>query len=165
MSFSTSAFARCLARHARRYSTKPLETRTDARRVIFSGIQPTGILHVSSRNPISVLVSCSRDTFQLGNYLGAISNWVKLQNEARPDDDILFTIVGWHALTLPQNPKELSVSRRDMLATLLAFGIDPKRSVLFYQEDVSHPDNLLKDPSETSTRTSAMSNSHGYSTV
>ncbi|KAF8872659.1 hypothetical protein CPB84DRAFT_1838988 [Gymnopilus junonius] len=87
-----------------------------AGRVIFSGIQPTGILH-------------------LGNYLGAISNWVKLQNEALPNDEILFTIVGWHALTLPQNPQQLSASRRDMLATLLAFGIDPKRSVVFYQED------------------------------
>ncbi|KAF9557741.1 tryptophanyl-tRNA synthetase [Agrocybe pediades] len=85
-------------------------------RVIFSGIQPTGILH-------------------LGNYLGAISNWVKLQNEALPNDDVIFTIVGWHALTLPQNPKELSASRRDMLATLLAFGIDPSKSVVFYQED------------------------------
>lgn len=73
---------------------------------------------------------------QLGNYLGAISNWVKLQNESPPEDDILISIVGWHALTLPQNAKELSTSRTDMLATLLAFGINPKRTTLFYQEDV-----------------------------
>lgn len=73
---------------------------------------------------------------QLGNYLGAISNWVKLQSESPPEDDILISIVGWHALTLPQNAKELSTSRTDMLATLLAFGINPKRTVLFYQEDV-----------------------------
>ncbi|KIM49602.1 hypothetical protein M413DRAFT_15590 [Hebeloma cylindrosporum] len=85
-------------------------------RIVFSGIQPTGELH-------------------LGNYLGAISNWVKLQNEARSNEQVLFSIVGWHALTLPQNPKDLSRSRADMLATLLAFGIDPKRSVVFYQED------------------------------
>ncbi|KAJ7684379.1 hypothetical protein DFH06DRAFT_5420 [Mycena polygramma] len=83
-------------------------------RTIFSGIQPTGIPH-------------------LGNYLGALSNWVKLQNE-NPQDKIIFSIVGWHALTLPQNPKELAASRRDMLAVLLAIGIDPKRSVLFHQD-------------------------------
>ncbi|KIJ95143.1 hypothetical protein K443DRAFT_109264 [Laccaria amethystina LaAM-08-1] len=85
-------------------------------RVIFSGIQPTGIPH-------------------LGNYLGALSNWVKLQRNAAPDDELFFSIVGWHALTLPQNPEELSASRVNMLATLLAIGIDPKRSVVFYQDD------------------------------
>lgn len=73
---------------------------------------------------------------QLGNYLGAISNWVKLQNEAPPEDDIIISIVGWHALTLPQNPRDLAVSRTNMLATLLAFGINPNRVVLFHQEDV-----------------------------
>ncbi|KAJ7041993.1 hypothetical protein C8F04DRAFT_1030925 [Mycena alexandri] len=83
-------------------------------RTIFSGIQPTGIPH-------------------LGNYLGALSNWVKLQNE-NPQDKLIFSIVGWHALTLPQNPKELSASRRDMLAALLAIGIDPKRSIVFHQD-------------------------------
>ncbi|KAJ7184550.1 hypothetical protein C8R46DRAFT_1064398 [Mycena filopes] len=83
-------------------------------RTIFSGIQPTGIPH-------------------LGNYLGALSNWVKLQNE-NPRDTLIFSIVGWHALTLPQNPKELAASRRDMLAVLLAIGIDPKRSTVFHQD-------------------------------
>ncbi|KAJ7765744.1 hypothetical protein B0H16DRAFT_1309884 [Mycena metata] len=83
-------------------------------RTIFSGIQPTGIPH-------------------LGNYLGALSNWVKLQND-NPQDKLIFSIVGWHALTLPQNPKELSASRRDMLAVLLAIGIDPKRSIVFHQD-------------------------------
>jgi tryptophanyl-tRNA synthetase len=72
---------------------------------------------------------------QLGNYLGALSNWVKLQNE-NPQDKFIFSIVGWHALTLPQNPKELAASRRDMLAVLLAIGIDPKRSILFHQDSV-----------------------------
>ncbi|KAF9480901.1 tryptophanyl-tRNA synthetase [Pholiota conissans] len=109
----------CLARHSRRYTTAPAahsETATERKRTIFSGIQPTGILH-------------------LGNYLGALSNWVKLQNEARPTDDVIFSIVGWHAITLPQDPKQLSKSRKDMLATLLAFGIDPKKAVVFFQED------------------------------
>ncbi len=45
-------------------------------------------------------------------------------------------IVGWHALTLPQDPKALSASRWDMLATLLAVGLDPKRSVIFHQDQV-----------------------------
>ncbi|KAG6916902.1 hypothetical protein DXG01_004735 [Tephrocybe rancida] len=84
-------------------------------RVIFSGIQPTGVPH-------------------LGNYLGALSNWVKLQKEAAPEDELLFSIVGWHALTLPQDPDALALSRRDLLATLLAIGLDPKRSVLFHQD-------------------------------
>ncbi|KAF8172075.1 hypothetical protein BJ912DRAFT_1034170 [Pholiota molesta] len=109
----------CLARHARRYATGTAahsEPKIERGRIIFSGIQPTGILH-------------------LGNYLGALSNWVKLQNEARPTDDVIFSIVGWHAITLPQDPKQLSQSRKDMLATLLAFGIDPKKAVVFFQED------------------------------
>jgi len=73
---------------------------------------------------------------KLGNYLGALSNWVALQNNARLDDTLLYSIVGWHALTLPQNPKELLASRRDMLAALLAVGLDPKRSILFHQDHV-----------------------------
>jgi tryptophanyl-tRNA synthetase len=74
---------------------------------------------------------------QLGNYLGALSNWVTLQNNAAPEDELLFAIVGWHALTLPQDPKMLNDSGIDMLATLLAIGIDPKRSVVFHQDHVS----------------------------
>ncbi|KAK7035943.1 mitochondrial tryptophan--tRNA ligase [Favolaschia claudopus] len=95
----------------------PFSSNVDASlrpRTIFSGIQPTGIPH-------------------LGNYLGALSNWVKLQNE-NPQDKLIFSIVGWHALTLPQNPTELAASRRDMLAVLLAVGLDPKRCVLFHQD-------------------------------
>ncbi|KAF5387014.1 hypothetical protein D9615_002043 [Tricholomella constricta] len=84
-------------------------------RVIFSGIQPTGVPH-------------------LGNYLGALSNWVKLQKTAAPEDQLYFSIVGWHALTLPQDPDTLATSRRDLLATLLAIGLDPKRSILFHQD-------------------------------
>ncbi|KAF9009617.1 tryptophanyl-tRNA synthetase [Cyathus striatus] len=94
-------------------STEPVKK---ARRVVFSGIQPTGVPH-------------------LGNYLGALSSWVKLQKNAAAEDDLIFSIVGWHALTLPQNAKELSISRSDMLATILAIGIDPKRSVIFHQDD------------------------------
>ncbi|KZO92350.1 tryptophanyl-tRNA synthetase [Calocera viscosa TUFC12733] len=86
-------------------------------RVIFSGIQPTGIPH-------------------LGNYLGAIQNWVRLQNRAAPDDTILYCIVGYHAITLPQDPAHLETERLNMLASLLACGINPKTSLLFNQDQV-----------------------------
>ncbi|TCD64686.1 Tryptophan--tRNA ligase, mitochondrial [Steccherinum ochraceum] len=92
-------------------------------RIVFSGIQPTGIPH-------------------LGNYLGALLNWVRLQQDAGPEDRLIFSIVGWHALTLPQNPRELSNARRDALAVLLAIGIDPKRSILFHQDENPHHTEL-----------------------
>ncbi|KAF5359979.1 hypothetical protein D9758_007597 [Tetrapyrgos nigripes] len=90
---------------------------TRRKRVILSGIQPTGVPH-------------------LGNYLGALVNWVDLQRNAAPEDELLFSIVGWHAMTLPQRPKDLMESRMDMLAILLAIGIDPKRSIVYHQNDV-----------------------------
>ncbi|KAJ2914195.1 hypothetical protein MD484_g6205, partial [Candolleomyces efflorescens] len=114
--------ALCVRHWTRRYLSTPAPHNEVAdagkrrARVVFSGIQPTGVPH-------------------LGNYLGALSNWVKLQNEASEDDKLIFSIVGWHAITLPQKAKELSASRWDMLATLLAIGIDPKRSTLFHQDD------------------------------
>ena len=72
---------------------------------IFSGVQPTGNLH-------------------LGNYLGAIRNWVQLQK----DFDCIFCIVDLHALTLPQDPKELRAQTREVTAAYIAAGIDPDRS-------------------------------------
>ncbi|KAJ4481153.1 hypothetical protein J3R30DRAFT_3656795 [Lentinula aciculospora] len=108
-------FSTSLILHNQNYSPES-DTYNDTRsRVIFSGIQPTGIPH-------------------LGNYLGALANWVKLQNTASPSDELLFSIVGWHALTLPQAPQQLSEARMDMLAVLLAIGIDPKRSIVFHQD-------------------------------
>lgn len=83
-------------------------------RRIFSGAQPTGNLH-------------------LGNYLGAIRNWVELQ---RDFSDCVFCVVDQHAITLWQNPKELRRSIRELAAAYLAAGIDPKRSVLFNQSAV-----------------------------
>jgi tryptophanyl-tRNA synthetase len=77
---------------------------------IFSGIQPTGALH-------------------LGNYLGAIKNWVELQNKY----DSIFCVVDLHALTVPQEPKELKKNILDTAAVFLAAGIDPKKSVIFVQ--------------------------------
>ncbi|KAI0927837.1 hypothetical protein AcW1_005255 [Taiwanofungus camphoratus] len=85
-------------------------------RIVFSGIQPTGLPH-------------------LGNLLGALLNWVQLQRNAKPDDLLIFSIVGWHALTLPQDPRALGAARREMLAVILSLGIDPERSVVFHQEE------------------------------
>ena len=80
---------------------------------IFSGIQPTGNLH-------------------LGNYLGAIRNWVKLQL----DFDCIFCIVDLHALTLPQDPHELRAQTREVTAAYIAAGIDPERCIIFNQSTV-----------------------------
>jgi tryptophanyl-tRNA synthetase len=81
---------------------------------IFSGVQPTGNLH-------------------LGNYLGAIRNWVMLQN----DFDCIFCIVDLHALTLPQDPNELRQATREVTAAYIAAGIDPERCIIFNQSTVS----------------------------
>ncbi|XP_032763809.1 tryptophan--tRNA ligase, mitochondrial isoform X2 [Rattus rattus] len=78
---------------------------------VFSGIQPTGIPH-------------------LGNYLGAIESWVKLQEEY---DTVIYSIVDLHSITVPQDPGILQQSILDMTAVLLACGIDPERSILFQQ--------------------------------
>ncbi|RDL35066.1 Uncharacterized protein BP5553_06997 [Venustampulla echinocandica] len=85
--------------------------------VIFSGIQPTGIPH-------------------LGNYLGALQQWVKLQNTAAPSTKLLYSIVDLHAITLPQDAQKLRQWKREGLATLLAIGLDPERSILFHQSSV-----------------------------
>lgn len=87
-------------------------------RVIFSGIQPTGIPH-------------------LGNYLGALKNWKDLQDNALPNDTLLFSSVALHALTMPQNPQVLHKEREEVLATLLAIGLNPDRCIIFQQEDVA----------------------------
>jgi tryptophanyl-tRNA synthetase len=81
---------------------------------IFSGIQPTGNLH-------------------LGNYLGAIRNWVALQHEY----ECIFCIVDLHALTQPQDPAELRISTREVTAAYIASGIDPERCTIFNQSMVS----------------------------
>jgi tryptophanyl-tRNA synthetase len=80
---------------------------------VFSGIQPSGYLHI-------------------GNYLGAIRNWAREQDRY----DNIFCIVDLHALTLPIEPGALREQRLDLAATLLAAGIDPDRSALFLQSDI-----------------------------
>ncbi|CAI9621881.1 unnamed protein product [Staurois parvus] len=81
---------------------------------VFSGIQPTGIPH-------------------LGNYLGALRSWVKLQEEF---SSVLYSIVDLHSITVPQDPRSLRESVLDMTACLLACGIDPEKSALFQQSQV-----------------------------
>ena len=80
---------------------------------IFSGIQPTGNLH-------------------LGNYLGAIRNWVRLQNEY----ECLYCVVDLHAITVWQSPKELTHNIREVAAGLIAAGLDPRRNLIFNQSQV-----------------------------
>ena len=80
---------------------------------IFSGVQPTGNLH-------------------LGNYLGAIRNWVKLQN----DYDCVFCVVDLHAITVWQDPTDLQSNTREVAAAMLAAGIDPKDNIIFNQSQV-----------------------------
>ena len=81
---------------------------------IFSGAQPTGNVH-------------------LGNYLGALRNWVALQHEY----ESFFCIVNLHAITLPQDPKLLAEKTRELARIYLAVGIDPNVSTVFVQSDVS----------------------------
>jgi tRNA synthetases class I (W and Y) len=86
---------------------------------------------------------------QLGNYFGALANWVKLQDVAAPQDKLFFSIIGWHALTLPQHPKILFEARTTMIALILAAGIDPQRSVIFHQDEASvHTTLLPKTPTD-----------------
>ena len=83
---------------------------------IFSGVQPTGNLH-------------------LGNYLGAIKNFVELNNNI--DNKCIFCVVDLHAITIKQDPKKLKNNIRETVATFVASGIDPKKSIIFNQSRVA----------------------------
>jgi tryptophanyl-tRNA synthetase len=96
-----------------RLDRRPMSALTGAMNRIFSGVQPTGNLH-------------------LGNYLGAIRNWGTLQ----ADYDCIFCIVDLHALTLPQDPAELRANTREVTAAYIAAGIDPGRCIIFNQSMV-----------------------------
>ena len=83
---------------------------------IFSGVQPTGNLH-------------------LGNYLGAIKNFVELNNDDQ--NDCIFCVVDLHAITVKQDPKKLRDNIRETVATFVACGISPEKSIIFNQSTVS----------------------------
>ena len=80
---------------------------------VFSGVQPTGNIHI-------------------GNYLGALKQFVELQD----DHECVYCIVDMHSITLPQDPKELRNNVLSVAALFLAVGIDPKKSIIFVQSDV-----------------------------
>ena len=80
---------------------------------IFSGMQPSGVI-------------------TLGNYLGALKNWTKLQDEY----DCLYCIVDMHAITVRQDPVKLRKQARDLLVQYLAVGLDPEKNIIYYQSHV-----------------------------
>ncbi|MBU2214199.1 tryptophan--tRNA ligase, partial [Patescibacteria group bacterium] len=81
---------------------------------IFSGVQPSGGLHI-------------------GNYLGAISQWVEMQNKY----NCIFCVVDYHAITVKQDPKKFKSQIIDIAKTYIAAGINPKKSIIFQQSDIS----------------------------
>jgi len=83
------------------------------RKAVFSGIQPSGNLHI-------------------GNYLGAIKRWVAMQDEY----DCIYCVVDLHAITMPQDPQELRAQTLQLLGLLIACGLDPDRCLLFVQSHV-----------------------------
>ncbi|KAM0792468.1 hypothetical protein ACM66B_005143 [Microbotryomycetes sp. NB124-2] len=128
----TSVLERQWARQLATASTAPTpagpspsdEPKRRRQRVIFSGIQPTGVPHI-------------------GNHLGALSQWQKLVQEATQQprdarDKLFFSVVGLHALTVPQDPAQLQRERHEMFAVLLALGLDDPQAgpVIFHQDQV-----------------------------
>lgn len=82
--------------------------------IVFSGVQPTSQLHI-------------------GNYIGALKQWVDFQHK----NECIFSIVDLHAITVPQDPKELRKNILEVAATYLAIGIDPVKNILYIQSEVS----------------------------
>ena len=85
----------------------------ETRQKVFSGLQPTGNIHI-------------------GNYLGALKNWVALQD----DYDTVYCVVDLHAITLPYDPAEFKKERIEAAKVLMAVGIDPERSMFYFQSQV-----------------------------
>ena len=91
----------------------------NTKKTIFSGIKPSGDLH-------------------LGNYLGAIAQWVKIQDEY----DCIFCVVDYHAITVAQDPKGLRERTAEIAKIYIAAGIDPKKSIIFKQSDIKEHTEL-----------------------
>lgn len=85
----------------------------DEKKIIFSGMQPSGFV-------------------TLGNYLGALNNWTKLQDEY----NCLYCIVDMHAITVRQDPAKLRKAARDVLMQYIAVGLDPEKNIIYYQSHV-----------------------------
>ena len=86
----------------------------DKKQVIFSGIQPSGNLNIA-------------------NYIGAISEWIKLQSKY----DCIFSIVDYHAITVRQDPLDLAKNIKEVAKIYLAAGLDPNKNIIFQQSSVS----------------------------
>ncbi|KXT17007.1 hypothetical protein AC579_7415 [Pseudocercospora musae] len=112
-----SNVTKCLKPTPRVSVRRCLSTKSEPLKVIFSGIQPTGVPH-------------------LGNYLGALQQWVKLQNNASGNTKLIYSLVDLHAITIRQDPSQLRQWKKESLAILLAIGLDPARSIIFHQSDV-----------------------------
>ena len=91
-----------------------MELRNNSKPTIFSGVQPTGNLH-------------------LGNYLGALTQWVAMQDEYNS----IFCVVDYHAITVKQNPEKLNQQILDTVKIYLASGINPGKSIIFQQSDIT----------------------------
>jgi len=89
--------------------------------ILFSAIKPTGKMHI-------------------GNFLGAINNWINLQNSSKYN--CIYSIADLHALTIDINPKELKENSLDLIVDLLACGVDPKKSIFFVQSQVKEHSEL-----------------------
>lgn len=103
-----------------KFLLKKSPEQTEYKKKIFSGIQPTGDLHI-------------------GNYLGAVKRWVELQDT---NNDMTLCIVDLHSITVPQVPSELRENSLRLCASLLACGIDPEKSTLFLQSNVKEHTEL-----------------------
>lgn len=93
---------------------KPLSTS-----ILFSGIKPSGDLHI-------------------GNYIGAITQWLKLQDQYQ----CIFSVVDYHAITVKQEPSELRRAILNIARVYLAAGINPKKTIIFQQSDISEHTEL-----------------------
>ncbi|KAJ9221621.1 hypothetical protein DTO027B5_2756 [Paecilomyces variotii] len=105
-------------------NSSPPPSQPPHEKTIFSGIQPTGVPH-------------------LGNYLGALREWVRLQNDSATGTKLIFSIVDLHALTVPQDASRLREWKREAFTMLLAIGLDPNRCTIFYQSAVSAHAELM----------------------
>jgi tryptophanyl-tRNA synthetase len=111
----------------------------NSKKTIFSGIKPSGNLH-------------------LGNYLGAIKQWVAMQ----ADNNCIFCVVDYHAITVPQDPKELAKRSLEIAKIYLAAGIDPKKSIIFRQSDIKEHAELAWILNCTTARMSDLENMTQY---
>lgn len=109
------------------------------KKIVFSGVQPSGNLH-------------------LGNYLGAIKQWVEMQDEY----SCIFCVVDYHAITVPQDPKKFSDKIIEIAKIYLAAGINPKKSIIFQQSDIKEHTELAWILNCTAARMSDLENMTQY---